>query len=340
MSTIQNDPSPSGPKPASDKGGSKLMPIALVAIIALLALAGYLFYRNSELSNEKEQISSQLDESAMLKREVEQQYYESLAELEEMRGSNEELNDLIDEQKAELMASKERIDALSRDSRNYNAARKELAQMKEQMTSYVAEINELREENGLLAEQNTDLSTANEGLQRTVSEATAQNEELTEARAALLSEKEELSTSNAFLSNRVTMASVVNVGEIDVTGLRLKDNGKTVRKKYAKNVDLLNICFETTNNPVTDPGNEIFYVRLINSLGETLAVEEMGSGVLENALTKEQVRYTKAAEHQYQNDENEVCVTWDTPVQLQKGEYDVEVYNKGYIAGKGEFKLK
>ena len=317
-----------------------MLPIAIVAVIALLGVAAYLGYQNSELKADKQRTMAQLDETELLKRDVEKQYYESLAELEEMRGSNEELNTLIDAQKAELVESKSRIDRLMRDKRNLGKARKELEELRSQTASYVAEINQLKEENGLLAEQNMNLSSENEGLQRTVADATVANEELTAARAELMSEKEVLLEERAALSNTVTMASVVKVNDVDVTGLRMKDNGKTVRKKYAKNVDLLNICFETTSNDVTTPGTEQFFVRVINPLGETLAVEEMGSGMLTNALTKEQVRYTKAAEYQYQNDVNEVCVTWDTPVQLSRGDYGVEVYNKGYLSGQGTFALK
>ena len=332
MSTIQQ-------KPADNKK-SPALPIAIVAAIAFLAVAGYFYWQTTQLSNKLTVTTEKLDESEILKSEVQKQYYESLTELEEMRGSNAELNTLIDAQKAELEESKTRIDGLLRDKRNLGAARTELKKLKEQADGYVLEIQQLREENGLLTEQNLNLSTENEGLQRTVADATAANEELSAARAALMSEKEVLATERDELAGTVTMASVVKVNEVDVTGLRMKDNGKSVRKKYAKNVDLLNICFETDANEITTPGTEEFYVRIINPLGETLAVEEMGSGILTNTLTKEQVRYTKLAQHQYQNDVSEVCITWDAPTQLAKGDYGVEVYNKGYLSGQGSFRLK
>ena len=341
MSTIQSTTQPTPTPPPSDNGGgSRLLPLAIVALLALAGATIYLFMQNRSLSTENTEIASQLDNTEQLKTEVEQQYYESLTELEEMKGTNAELNEMIDAQKAEIMEAKTRIDGLLRDKRNLGAARQELADLKEQTAKYVAEIQQLREENELLAEENQNLSTTNEGLSRNLGEATAANEELSAARAALVSEKEVLLEENSSLANTVTMASVVKVDEIDVTGLRMKDSGKTARKKYAKNVDLLEVCFETTQNDVTTPGDEEFYVRIISPLGETLAVEEMGSGTIENALTKEQVRYTKVATSAYTNDVNQVCMTWDTPVQLSKGDYGVEVYNKGYLAGLGTFRLK
>ncbi|MFK8056132.1 MAG: hypothetical protein AB8F78_08455 [Saprospiraceae bacterium] len=325
---------------SNSTGASRLLPFLIVLLVGTLGVTAWLAYDRNEVMTQRDDMVVQLDETNTLKRDVEKQYYESLNELEEMRGSNEELNTLIDSQKADLTDSKKRIDALMRDKRNLGKVRNELAGLKEQTASYVVEINELREANGLLTEQNLNLNQANEGLQETVAEATAANEELTTARATLMSEKEVLMEERSALASTVTMASVVKVGGVNVTGLRMKDNGKTVRKKYAKNVDLLNICFQTTTNDVTPVGSEEFYVRIINPLGETLAVEEMGSGVLTNSLTKEKVRYTKVAEHQFNNDISEICVTWDTPVQLSEGDYGVEVYNKGYLSGQGTFRLK
>ncbi len=325
---------------SNSSGASRLLPFLIVLLVGTLGVTGWLAYDRNEVMTERDDMLSQLDETNALKRDVEKQYYESLNELEEMRGDNEEANALIDSQKAELIDSKKRIDGLMRDKRNLGKVRKELASLKEQTAAYVVEINDLREQNNLLAEQNNNLNQANEGLQQTVAQATMANEELTTARAELMSEKEVLMEERAALASTVTMASVVKVGGVNVTGLRMKDNGKTVRKKYAKNVDLLNICFQTTTNDVTPVGSEDFYVRIINPLGETLAVEEMGSGVLTNSLTKEKVRYTKVAEHQFNNDVSEVCVTWDTPVTLSEGDYGVEVYNKGYLSGQGTFRLK
>jgi regulator of replication initiation timing len=325
---------------SNSSGASRLLPFLIVLLVGTLGVTGWLAYDRSEVMTQRDEMSSQLDETNSLKRDVEKQYYESLNELEEMRGDNEEANALIDSQKAQLIDSKKRIDVLMRDKRNLSKVRKELASLKEQTATYVAEINDLREQNGLLVEQNVSLNQANEGLQQTVAQATMANEELTTARAELMSEKEVLMEERAALASTVTMASVVKVGGVNVTGLRMKDNGKTVRKKYAKNVDLLNICFQTTTNDVTPIGTEEFYVRIINPLGETLAVEEMGSGVLTNTLTKEKVRYTKVAEHQFNNDVSEVCITWDTPVTLSEGDYSVEVFNKGFLSGQGTFRLK
>lgn len=325
---------------STSNSNSRLLPIAIIGLILLLGVSGYLAYQNNQLKSNYTQLENRLDETEILKKDVEKQYYESLAELEELKGSNEELNALIDEQKAKLKSDKKRIDGLLRDKRNLRSVRKELAALKTKTAEYVAEIGKLREENEQLAAANVNLNQENQNLQASVAAKTQTNQELSAAKAALVSEKKVLMEERAALTNTVTLASVVKVNEVKVTGLKLKKSGKTVRKRYAKNVDLLNICFKTSENEVAVAGSEQFHVRLINPIGETLAIEEMGSGVLTNSATKEQVRYTKIANHQYNNDATEVCVTWDTPIKLSKGTYKVEVYNKGFLAGKGTFRLK
>ena len=326
-------------KTSSDKT-SPLLIFSLLASVALLITAGYLFYQNNQLSKSLESTSAQLSETEMLRKEVEESYDAALGDLESMRGENAELNALIDQQTAELESSKKQVEGLLVDSRNLSRVRKELNELKSRTEGYLAEINQLKEENGLLAESNTRLSTENASLQQDLGQATAANEELTTAQAALLTEKDALTTERNELAGKVTMGSVVKVNNVEITGLHMRSNGKTVRKKYAKNVDLLDICFETSKNELTEAGDELYHVRVISPTGETLAIEEMGSGILTNNLTGEQVRYTKAASKAYANDVSEVCIQWDTPTQLASGDYTVEVYNKGFLAGTGDFRLK
>mgnify|MGYP000565292290 CR=1 FL=1 len=77
----------------------------------------------------------------------------------------------------------------------------------------------------------------------------------------------------------------------------------------------------------------------IDPTGETLAVEDLGSGVLTNN-SSEEVRYTKVKEIDYSNDNVDACMLWEPNLPFQKGEYQVEIFNKGFLSGQGAFKLK
>lgn len=316
----------------------RLTAIAAVIVAALLIVNGILLY--SWLSQKKvaEQTTAELEETDRLKAELENQYNEALAELETMRDQNTELNSLIDEKSAELKDARDKIDRLIK--KDLGSARAEIKNLKSQVDRFVAEINDLKVQNEQLAASNTQLVEEKSLLVSDLDQQRMANEELSATKAALVSEREELSVRNQDLSKTVNFASMVKVEKIEVTGLSTRDSGKTVKKTAAKNVQQLEICFNTTVNEVARPGQEYFYVRIINPNGETLAVDNLGSGILTSNRTNEKIRYTQVKEHEYSNDAGRVCANWTPNAPFQAGVYQVEVYNKGFLAGAGSFKLK
>lgn len=328
------NPNPSPTPNKNDNSKQRLVAIAAVIIVALLAVNAFLLVSYNKRGKANTDLTSQLDETEKLKQDLEKQYYEAVSELESMRGSNEELNSLIEKQKEELKSQKDKIDGLLANKGSLDKARKEIANLKNQVQQYLAEVNQLREQNQILTDDNTRLKDENTNLNTNLETERTATQQLTSEKAMLVSEREEL-------SKKVSIASVVKVGGLEVSGQKLRKSGKSVSRKNAGNVDQINICFETTENQVIEPGTEVFYIRIINPLGETLAVDDMGSGVLTNSANGEQVRYTIAKEVQYNRDVNKYCLNWaPTNAEFQKGTYDVEVYNKGYLAGRSSFTLK
>lgn len=325
---------------SSNDSKQKLLAAAIVAIIGLLGFNGYMWMQNSQKDALLSKQTTEIDETEKLKAELEKQYYEALSELEEMRGSNEELNTLIDEQKAELKKQKSKISGLLRTKKDLAAAKEQMDALRSQLNQYIAANTQLQEEKEALTQQTIRLNQEKEVLSTDLSNERAAKEDLVSQRAVLVSEKESLESEKEALSAKVNLGSIVKVKQIDVTGWKLKKSGKEVKKKYARNTDFLKICFTALDNKVVEPGSEKFYVRVINPLGETLAIENLGSGVMTNQNTSEEVRYTKATEIPYSNEEVNACIQWKPETDFQKGTYEVEVYNKGYIVGKGNLTLK
>jgi predicted nucleic acid-binding Zn-ribbon protein len=341
MSTYNPNPTPTGPgsnRPSDSQQSFKTGAIVAIVLLSLLTLTFLFLWRSS--AKQTDSMAYALDESSMLKAELEKQYYEALSELEELRGSNEELNGLIEQQKEELRAAKDRIEVLLRDGRNLGEARKEMSRLKGQVEQYVAEINQLRQENEELAFRTARLSEENEFLTTNLDSARMTNMELASAKAALTSEKEYIEADRARLSKKVNIASVISVKNLEVEGLKMKGTGKAVSRRAAKNIDQLQVCFTTTANQVAEPGDERFYIRIVNARGETLAVEELGSGIFTNQANGEQIRYTQYKEIDYNQGEQQLCTVWSPSQSFQEGNYTVEVYNKGYLAGSKSFQLK
>jgi len=325
---------------SSSNSKSNLFAIAMIAILALLGLSGYLFYANQELKQTSEKMAEDINQKTIIYDELNDTYNEAVTELDEMKGNNEELNALIEKQKDELKAKKNQISTLLRTRNDFDKAKMEMSEMRLQLDQYVSEVNQLKAQNEELMAQNSDLGNQNKSLQADLTAKSTQAKELETVRAQLVSEKKDLTEKNTMLDKKVNIASVIKVADVSATGWKIRKNGKAAKKKYAKNVDRLELCFNTSENLVTDPGNEDFKIRIINPLGETLAVEEMGSGVMTDASTQEQVRYTQAQTVDYQNESGQICMNWEPTTGFDKGLYAVEIYNKGYIAGKGEFRLK
>ena len=324
---------------SQDSSKQRIIAIAAVIVFALLAVNAFLLW--SKMNADKE-ISAQrveLDESNRLYTELEKQYYEALNELEEMRGSNTELNSLIDQQQQELKEQKDKIARLIRNGKKLDEARAEMESLRGQVAQYVVEIDNLKAENAQLATDNTNLRQTNTTLETDLTSQRSRNEELTTERAVLVSDKERLENVNTELSSKVTFASVVKVGQIAVTPYKIKNNGKPTDTKKAEKTDLLQVCFNTTSNPVTEAGRERFYVRILNPRGEVLAIESMGSGLMNN-IDGEELRFTQLEESDYTNEAEKMCFDWKPGVAFEAGDYKVEVYNKGYLAGNGIFTLK
>lgn len=318
---------------------SQLIAVASITIVALLVVIGWLYNQNSQKKQLIEKHTMELDEISQVKAELEKEYYEALADLEELRGDNTELNAMIETQKDALKKQKNQISGLIGNKKSLAAAREEIKLLKESAETSLAELTQLREENEVLASNNERLTEEKGILTDEITKERQVTEDLMTVKAALIEEKDGLSKEKNMLTKKVNRASVINVTDIDIQGYKLRPNGKEVKKGNAKNIDLLKICFKANENAVADPGNEAFYVRIIDPSGTPVAVESMGSGVIVNE-TGEKVRYTKAKELMYTGTDAMSCLSWQSETEMLEGEYAVEIFNKGYIAGKSSFTLK
>jgi len=307
--------------------------IAITVIIALLGLNAYQWYVNSKLSSANQTQETEMVELKKIEAELAQDYQSALESLEEMRGDNAELNNLIDSQKAELKTQKDKINNLIWTKKELDKAKQELNKLNANVTKYLADIQQLKQENKLLTEDNSQLTIR-------VEEEIKANQMLTDAKNSLATEKDKLAKNNETLGTKVDMANAIKINFLEVKGYEIKKDGKLKEKNKAKDVQMLRVCFLTETNMVTSAGKKKFYLRLINPQGETMAIEDSGSGVLTNKLDNSQVRYTISADVEYNNEDTNACIDWSVSGAMVKGEYKVELYNNGFPVGKGQFTLK
>ncbi len=311
-----------------------------VLLIASVLGNTYLLIDRSQKSNKIEEQATAITEADKLNTELEKQYFDAVADLEQMRTDNTELNKVIDQQKEELRIQKEKVAKLIKSDKDLGKARAEMVKMRDQVTQYLAQIDQLTNENKQLAADKEALTVEKDQLSTDIAEARRVNEDLSTTKATLTSERETLVKEKTELTAKVNRASVIKVDDIAVRGLRIKDSGKAVEKAKAKTVDQLEVCFMASENKVTDSGVEQFFIRIINPGGETIKLDNSGSGIMVNQETKEQIPYTHIKGVQYDNEESKVCFEWSPNQAFQPGDYKIEVFNKGFLAGSSTFKLK
>lgn len=332
-----SQPSPSG----NNNGRQQLIAVAAVVIAALLAINAWLLYKYTQAHNAQTALTTQLDKASKLQEQLNEEYYEAKNELDALRtADNAKLNAQIDEKQAELDAAKERIATLIRQGGNSQSARAEISKLKTQMEGYLAELNQLREQNTLLTDENRQLAQERDGLRSNLDEQVQTNQSLSQERALLVSEKEQLASNNNNLSRQVTQASAIKVGSLEANGQKLRRTGKPVTRRDAENVDQIVVTFNTTVNEIAKEGRETFYLRILNTQGETQAIEQMGSGVFTSATSGESMRYTLKNDITYSYRETPVQFVWSPGQQFTAGKYTVEVYNKGYLVGTTTMVLK
>ena len=321
----------------SQTSQQKLLALSTVAIIALLGLSAFLIYTKVNQDKLIKKQSAELIEETRLKADLEKEYYQALSDLEEMRGTNSELNAMIETQKAELKKQKERIDVLIKSAKELERAKEEIAKLR----TYVTEVEKLRKENAHLQESNVALEGERDELVLMVQQERMANEELSARTTTLLTEKEKLQIEKDALAGKVNVASSIRIQEItSATGYKVKGSGKETDTKKAKTIDGVKVCFIADKNDVTPAGPEKFYLRIINPHGEVMAIQDLGSGSVKLGNSTETIQFTQYVEVDYKNEPIPACVNWQPGIPFETGTYGVEIYNKGFMAGKASFELK
>lgn len=330
-------PSNFGPGNGGGDNSKRMLTMAGVAIALLLGAVIFLMVSKYKTSQQLEATTTELTNERDAMAKLNATYEETVAQLEAEKGKNAELDATINKQLEELNANKAQVEQLIKEKKDYRAA---LANMERKQKEYLVQIDELKVKVGLLTEENTKLSSENENLSTTLTDTKTRLEEESTAKAALISEKTQLETERVGLSKKVDIASAIKVSNIEVKTVSVSSSGKEREKSRAKKVDKIKICFQTEANEVVPAGQEVFYLRVIDPTGAPLAIESLGSGIERDKKADAEFRYTTTATCEYSNSETNVCGYWQPGQDFIKGNYNVEIFNKGYLVGKGTFKLK
>lgn len=305
----------------NQSGTAGMKKIFVAAMIAMLLINGVTLYFLFNEKQEKQVVTEQKTSLEQDFKTVSDTLDAKKADIDQLRGRNASLDKLISEK--EGMIDQEKKDLADAYAKN-TLTMGELDKARRMIATYEVSIASLQNEVAQYKEQTKALTSEKEQLSTDLNcekETTAQ-----------------LTDVNNGLSQKVEAGSFLQIPKVEVEAVKVKHNGQEVAVEKAKAAENLKVSFETGVNKVIDPGKVSFYVRIVNPRGETLAINEKGSGTITNADNGKPVEYTKKADINYNQANKKVVVYWNRNIN-DPGTYRVEIYQAGKVIGKGAVRL-
>ena len=312
---IQTVPGPENSGQKKDNNRN-LTPL-LILIIALLLASNAWFYFNGK-HTESVQTTKINADSARIK-ELEDDYKKALTDLNSYKNQDSTLNDSI----RSIMTKFENVRA---------ALIKAHASGQMSQAMYDKEKKLLQDKIKELMDQVTTLNTKlnkqlvrNDSLGKAVADQEMKNTSLTK----------DLKASKAIND----VASALHARSIEAYGVKVKNSGKEIETSHASKTDKIKISFSVDENRVTEAGKKTIYVRVITPEGTPIYNESEGSGI--TVLNSgEKLRYSVKGDFDYNNAEKQLGMYVKSSTGYAKGTYKIELYERGYQIGTGNFTLK
>ncbi len=285
----------------------------LVAVIlALLGTNTYLFFKDKKandrivtVSDEKTRMQTEIDK---IEAELDNATSNNLNLSEEMQKEQEIAREKIDELRNALKQGQLTQGQLAK-------AQEEIKQLRYFVSKYSTEINELKKQNQDLTSERNELLSAVDSVSTKANELEKQNEEL---------------------YTKVQAAAAIKSGNISITALNVRNNGKESVVTRASTTDKLRISFSLVNNPLAEKGIHTIFLRVIDPSGNLVIANNGGVFVSDD----EELQYSYKTAIEFANDEKSYTIDWLDDRIYQKGLYTVILYADGYTMGKGSVSLR
>ncbi len=285
--------------------------IIVVVVLALLLVAALVinFMRGTEL----EQRNADLMKAYSSLDSIDNEMKAKIIEIEDLGGNVEELSmvrDSLVREKEGLLAAGTRSNKQIRDLKARVEGYRELLVMKD------TEISELKKVNENLLVENTDLKSERNELNQNLREAKKTEEKLTE---------------------KVQIASRLEVENIKIMALSEKGKGKEDEFR-ARQIDQLKVEFNIAKNDIAPVSGKEILIRIIDDNDNVLFDVARGSGTF--VLDGKETFYTAKQEILFDNSQQLVSFLYDKGSEYLPGRYVMEVYTEGYIMGSKSFRVK
>ena len=285
----------------------------------VLALGGYMAYDKNKTGETIKQQDTKIATVTEEKSNIQTSFDASLARLDSMSTVNTALQGKLTASNTEIAKDKAEIRSILNKK---NATAAELAQAK-----------------NLIAGLNTKIT----GMEQDIARLTEENKTLTNDKIVLTQQKEQLNqdlekttVAKKDLEKKVDIASTLNVSNILITPINVKNGGKEKVSTTAKRVDKLVISFDV-NNRIAQAGTTDVYVVIVGPDGkpistgaETFTTREEGDKTF-TAKVPVEIETAKSKSVEF---------AFAPGTAFQQGSYKIMIYQNGFLIGEGTQELK
>jgi len=294
------------------KKNSNVIYFLIVVVLALLATDVYLYMQKNKSdtkivyqNDEKTRLQTELDS---LEAQIEQVNAGKTRMSSTLMAKNDSLKAKIKVLRAELAKGKLTVAELAK-------AQEDVKQLRYFVTSYTAQIEELKKQNATLAVERDTLKTNLATAAKKDSDLTKQNKDL---------------------GTKVKVASALKVATVNVVAYKIKGSGKEVDTKRSSVAKKIKINFTVASNAVAEKNMHDIFVRVIDPTGNLITGADAGTFNADG----QDLQYTYKTSIEFKDDGSGFTIDWLSPVAFQKGSYTVLMYADGYTMGKTSFDLK
>ncbi|MFV5696572.1 hypothetical protein ACM55G_14175 [Flavobacterium sp. LB3P122] len=292
----------------NQKSSSSLKAVIAVLAVLLVGSLVYIFKMTSDVDVVKTELKSTLTEKESVMKDLQElksTYDAAIAE-------NTSMSD-------ELIQERDKVVNLMSDLSKSKGDVASMSKYRTQFLSLQGNMKVLMAENEGLKKQNTTLTTQRDSTVVVLGE-TKKNVE------ALTGQNEEL-------AKVVEKGSKLTVLNTRGSAFKLRSSGKQIETDKASRADALRVSFTIAENQIAQSGDKTYYVQVIDSKNNVVGdkkTETFG----DNSLT-----YSFATNVKYEN--KTVNVSQDLKSKnFEKGNYFVNVFDKGELVSKTSFTLK
>ena len=307
-------------QPQPSRKNSNVIYFLIVVVIALLATDVYLYLQKNKSDSrivtetgEKTRLQSELDS-------LQQQLVSANAGKAKLNADMQARQDSLE---STIQNLQQKLAKGKLTQKELNDARDQINQLKYSVTTYEAQIADLKKKNQDLTNERdtlkTNLATTKTNLESEVKKDT------------------DLSKQNAQKDAQIKIGSAIKVATINVVAYKVRGSGKEVDTKRSAAAKKIKVNFTVATNDIAQKGMHDIYLRVIDPTGNLITESDSGNFNADG----QDLQFTYKSSIDFKNDSGvPYTVDWVNPVAFQKGTYTVLLYADGYTMGKSSFDLK